>query len=67
MKKILSRVVLSAVIGTPVFTFAQAQVQWCVVNNNGGTVVPGFCFTSQSVCMSNKNDYQSCVAMPKTN
>jgi hypothetical protein len=67
MKSFLPIQLAFIVVVSPLYAIAQAQVQWCVVNNIGGTVVPGFCYTSRDTCESMKTNNQSCVAMPKTN
>ena len=67
MKSFLSMLLASIAVVFPLYAIAQAQMQWCVVNNNGGTVVPGFCYTSRDTCESMKTNNQSCVAMPKVN
>ena len=67
MKSFLPAILASIVLISPLSVIAQAQMQWCVVNNNDGTVVPGFCYTSRDTCETMKVNNQSCVAMPKTN
>ena len=67
MKSFFLMLLASIVVISPLYVVAQVQMQWCVVNNNGGTVVPGFCYTSRDTCESMKTINQSCVAMPKTN
>jgi hypothetical protein len=65
MKKLLLSAALSFGLVFSIHSFAQTQVQWCVVINASGQVVSGFCFTSLDTCNQMKVSGQSCVAMPK--